>query len=53
MIEIITDQILSQKEEEEIIASATEATIWTVQNGLNGTYSLFEKWERILHVLGW
>ena len=52
-MEIMTNVILSQKEEEEIIISATEATIWAVQNSLDGTYPLFEKWERILRVLGW
>ena len=52
-MEFIANTVLSQEEEEKIIAPATEATIWAVQNGLDGTYPLFEKWERILRILGW
>lgn len=41
------------KEEQEILAQTTEATIWAVTNGLDGSYDLFDKWERILRVFGW
>lgn len=43
----------SPKEEQEILAQATESTIWAVTNGLDGNYKLFDEWERILRVLGW
>lgn len=43
----------SSKEEQEILSQATEATIWAITNGLDGSYDLFDKWERILRVLGW
>lgn len=43
----------SPKEEQEILAQATEATIWAIINGLDGSYDLFDKWERILRIFGW
>lgn len=43
----------SLKEEQEILVQATEATIWAITNGLDGSYDLFDQWERILRVLGW
>lgn len=43
----------SLEEEQEILAQATESTIWAITNGLDGSYDLFDKWERILRVLGW
>lgn len=41
------------REEQEILAQATDATIWAVTNGLDGSYDLFDQWERILRVFGW